>query len=80
MCVCCPRMCKVNRDSERGFCGQTNEIRVARAALHMWEEPCISGNTGSGTVFFCGCNLSCVYCQNGSISKGGTAGKIISVE
>lgn len=73
-------MCKVNRDSERGFCGQTNEIRVARAALHMWEEPCISGKTGSGTVFFCGCNLGCVYCQNGSISKGGTAGKIISVE
>lgn len=57
----------------------TEEIKVARAALHMWEEPCISGETGSGAVFFSGCQLSCVFCQNGNISDG-TVGKLITVE
>ena len=63
-CVLCPRHCMVMRDNgEKGFCQETDHLRVARAALHMWEEPCISGEEGSGTVFFTGCNLRCVYCQ-----------------
>lgn len=77
-CILCPRACGVDRSLTAGFCGQTNKIRVARAALHMWEEPCISGTRGSGAVFFCGCNLKCVYCQNIEISRG-TAGAEISV-
>lgn len=78
-CTLCPRNCKVDRLSgQTGFCGQTNEIRAARAALHMWEEPCISGTEGSGTVFFSGCTLRCVYCQNASIASG-KQGKTISV-
>lgn len=79
-CTLCPRNCKADRSNgQTGFCGQTNEIRAARAALHMWEEPCISGTNGSGTVFFTGCNLKCVYCQNSSIASG-KQGKNISVE
>ena len=79
-CNLCPRNCGANRrDGETGFCGQTSEIKAARAALHMWEEPCISGTTGSGTVFFSGCTLRCVYCQNASIANG-SVGKIISPE
>lgn len=62
-----------------GFCGMSAEIYAARAALHFWEEPCISGKSGSGTVFFSGCNLRCVYCQNREISRG-EAGKAISAE
>ncbi len=61
-----------------GYCGQTDEIIAARASLHMWEEPCLSGQTGSGTVFFSGCNMRCVFCQNHHISTGRT-GKKISV-
>ena len=68
-CELCPRKCGVDRATKRGYCGQTNEIRVARAAPHMWEEPCISGKNGSGTIFFCGCTLGCVYCQNAAISR-----------
>ncbi|MDO4344313.1 MAG: radical SAM protein [Eubacteriales bacterium] len=69
-CRLCPRECGADRAAgERGFCGVFGEyIYVARAGLHMWEEPCISGNKGSGTVFFCGCPLGCVYCQNYQIS------------
>ena len=68
-CVLCPRECGVDRLSgRRGFCGQTASLKVARAALHMWEEPCISGESGSGTVFFSGCPLKCIYCQNYAIS------------
>lgn len=79
-CNLCPRNCGVNRkDGKTGFCGQTSEIKAARAALHMWEEPCISGTKGSGTVFFSGCTLRCVYCQNASIANG-SVGKIISPE
>lgn len=79
-CSLCPRDCRVKRArGETGVCGQTNRIRAARAALHYWEEPCISGKAGSGTVFFSGCNLHCVFCQNRSISDG-TAGKYITVE
>lgn len=79
-CNNCPRYCKVDRSQgERGFCRETDQIKVARAALHMWEEPCISGEEGSGTVFFSGCNLRCVYCQNHSISTD-QIGKLISKE
>lgn len=79
-CRLCPRNCQVNRTKGiKGYCKETNELVVARAALHMWEEPCISGEKGSGTVFFSGCNMGCVYCQNYNIAQG-RAGKIISVE
>ena len=83
-CALCPRECHVNRNAgQTGYCGQTSDIVAARAALHMWEEPCISGTNGSGTVFFGGCNLHCVFCQNYSISKNGNMngniGKTVSV-
>lgn len=68
-CMLCPRRCGAKREiGERGICGADAKMRISRAALHMWEEPCISGETGSGTVFFCGCPLHCVYCQNSEIS------------
>ena len=64
-CTLCPRRCGVNRAAgERGCCGAGETVRVARAALHPWEEPCISGSRGSGTVFFSHCTLGCVFCQN----------------
>ncbi len=70
-CRLCPRECGVDRLSgEKGFCGKTAQLSLARAALHMWEEPCISGEEGSGTVFFSGCLLGCVYCQNREIAIG----------
>lgn len=79
-CKLCPRECGVNRQQgQRGRCRVDARIRVARAALHMWEEPCISGKEGSGTVFFVGCSLGCVYCQNREIS-GGRSGREISQE
>jgi putative pyruvate formate lyase activating enzyme len=79
-CTLCPRECHVDRTAgQTGYCGQTGELFVARAALHMWEEPCISGKNGSGTVFFVGCSLGCIYCQNHLISKG-QMGKKITVE
>lgn len=79
-CTLCPRNCHADRLSGQvGFCGQTAELTAARAALHFWEEPCISGCSGSGTVFFCGCNLQCVFCQNHNIALGKN-GRIISVE
>ena len=78
-CNLCPRNCDVDRSINKGYCGQTDKIKVARASLHMWEEPCISGERGSGTVFFSGCGLRCVFCQNFDIAKGDT-GKEITVE
>ena len=69
-CNICPRECNVLRHEKKGYCNSDNKIKIARAALHFWEEPCISGKKGSGTVFFCGCNLKCVYCQNIKISRG----------
>ena len=78
-CRLCPRDCKVNRASEKGICQVSNKIKIARAALHFWEEPCISGKNGSGAVFFSGCNLHCVFCQNEEISHG-KVGQDISVE
>lgn len=68
-CKICPRKCNIDRSKSKGFCGADNKIHIARAALHHWEEPCISGSHGSGTIFFCGCNLKCVYCQNIEISR-----------
>ena len=62
----------MDRSENKGYCGQTDIIKVARASLHMWEEPCISGERGSGTVFFSGCGLRCVFCQNFDIAKGDT--------
>jgi len=80
VCTLCPRNCKADRkNGEKGVCGQTAELKVARAALHFWEEPCISGEAGSGTVFFSGCSLHCVFCQNEPIANG-SVGKIITVE
>lgn len=78
-CTLCPRDCRIDRFSSTGFCKATPNPKIARAALHHWEEPCISGNKGSGTVFFSGCNLRCVYCQNFEISQRGF-GKEVSVE
>ncbi len=78
-CMLCPRRCKADRTRKQGLCGTGMGIRVARAALHMWEEPCISGEEGSGAVFFAGCSLGCVYCQNREIAAG-LAGKEISEE
>lgn len=69
-CMLCPRQCGIDRDSGRGYCGESERVRVARASLHMWEEPCISGKTGSGAVFFTGCPLKCVFCQNQEIASG----------
>lgn len=78
-CRLCPRACGVSRvNGERGACGETAAIRLARAALHNWEEPCISGTKGSGAVFFTGCQLRCVYCQNHPIAHG-AVGREISV-
>lgn len=79
-CLLCPRKCGINRSTgQTGVCGVSSEIKVARAALHYWEEPCISGKRGSGAVFFSGCSLHCVFCQNREISDG-KAGKLISKE
>lgn len=79
-CLLCPRKCGINRSTgQTGVCGVSSEVKVARAALHYWEEPCISGKRGSGAVFFSGCSLHCVFCQNREISDG-KAGKLISKE
>lgn len=70
LCNSCPRKCNIDRSISKGVCGVSDRIRIARAAPHFWEEPCISGTNGSGTVFFSGCNMKCVYCQNYEISSG----------
>lgn len=80
ICKLCPRMCKINRENKKnGICGVTSQLKVARAALHFWEETCISGTRGSGAVFFSGCALHCVFCQNQMIANG-SAGKVIEKE
>ena len=71
VCNICPRKCNIDRQKQAGFCGMKDTIKIARAELHFWEEPCISGTKGSGTIFFSGCPLKCVYCQNNEISSGG---------
>ena len=79
-CALCPRRCHADRTSGKtGFCGQGAEVAAARAALHFWEEPCICGNRGSGAVFFSGCNLQCVFCQNHDIALG-KRGRGLSLE
>lgn len=78
-CTLCPRKCNVNRSVKHGYCKVSDKLLVARASLHLWEEPCISGKNGSGTVFFGGCNLGCIYCQNKEI-RDGKCGKEISPE
>ena len=79
-CTLCPRRCHKNRAAGQiGYCGLGAELTAARAALHFWEEPCISGSVGSGAVFFSGCNMKCVFCQNHNIAAG-TAGKVIPLE
>lgn len=79
-CNLCPRNCGVNRlENALGFCKSGRELRVARVSLHHWEEPCISGTSGSGTIFFSNCNLRCSFCQNHKISSEGV-GKEISVK
>ncbi len=79
-CIQCPRECKVNRNlGELGACHMGSELVIARAALHFWEEPCLSGNRGSGTVFFSGCAMGCVYCQNYDIAAG-LHGRQVSIE
>ncbi len=79
VCTLCPRRCGVDRRLKPGFCGMGESPRLARAALHFWEEPCISGTRGSGTVFFSGCTLRCAFCQNYEISHLGR-GKEITVQ
>lgn len=69
-CTLCPRNCSSNREAGvKGFCGESKDIRIARAALHFWEEPVISGQKGSGAAFFTGCNLKCIFCQNTSVAS-----------
>lgn len=77
LCSDCPRACRADREVKHGFCGVSDGVYVSRAALHMWEEPPVSGIRGSGTIFFAGCNLRCVFCQNKKISRGG-AGRLFS--
>ena len=77
-CTICPRKCNVDREKAVGFCGVNNTIKIARAALHEWEEPIISGTKGSGTIFFSGCNLKCIFCQNYEVSRG--FGKEVSLD
>ena len=78
-CELCPRRCKIDRSIQRGFCQADEKIRVALVSLHKWEEPCLTGEHGAGTIFFSHCNLKCVYCQNFKISHE-NFGKDISIE
>ena len=87
-CTICPRKCNTERalhaEGKTGFCGEGSTMRISRAALHFWEEPRISGEAGSGTVFFTGCNLKCIFCQNAAISENGrgceiTVGELVDV-
>ncbi len=78
-CMLCPRNCGVDRTTNLGICQVSNRVKIARAALHYWEEPCISGTKGSGAVFFSGCSLHCVFCQNEKISHG-QVGKEVTID
>jgi putative pyruvate formate lyase activating enzyme len=79
-CNLCPRKCNVDRSKERGFCNMGDKMKVARYSLHMWEEPCISGDKGSGTIFFVGCNLKCIYCQNYKLIDNDNIGREVSID
>ncbi len=76
ICRDCPRACGICRDAAHGVCGQSNALRIARAAPHYWEEPAISGTNGSGTIFFSGCNLRCIFCQNAEIASEGVGTEV----
>ena len=79
-CNLCPRTCNADRENGKiGYCGETLQVRVARTSLHQWEEPCITGKYGSGTVFFTGCTLKCIFCQNHTIADG-SVGQAFSIE
>lgn len=79
-CTICPRRCGVDRSSGKtGYCGESNIIRVARTSLHQWEEPCITGKYGSGTIFFSGCGLKCIFCQNYNIADS-SVGKEFTIK
>ena len=80
LCNQCPRKCNIDREATSGFCRTAEQFTVARIAKHAWEEPPISGSNGSGTVFFSGCNLRCVFCQNRDISRGGKGRKMTEAE
>lgn len=71
LCNICPRHCNIDRKESTGVCGVNDTLKIARASAHFWEEPCISGYGGSGAIFFSGCNMKCVFCQNYEISSGG---------
>ena len=75
-CNLCPRKCNIDRCVGKGYCNSGDKIKVARSDLHMWEEECISGTEGSGTIFFTGCNMQCVFCQNHDISYNGVGVEI----
>lgn len=80
-CFDCPRFCGADREvGELGFCRVPQEFTVAKSMLHKWEEPCISGKTGAGTIFFSGCNLGCIYCQNKKISRGDVGERVSEEE
>ncbi len=79
LCNLCPRNCNIDRNVSVGYCKMSEQVKISRAALHFWEEPCISGEEGSGTVFFSGCNMGCVFCQNQDISHIGF-GKTITLD
>ena len=79
-CTLCPNSCSVDRDIYRGVCGELNTMRIAKYYLHPFEEPFISGNSGSGTVFFTGCALKCVFCQNYELSRSQTGKEITPSE
>lgn len=78
ICTSCPRRCNVDRSKYKGYCRAPDNVMLAKVSKHYWEEPCISGTKGSGTIFFCGCNLRCVYCQNSQVSNA-IIGKEITV-
>ncbi|MBO4882325.1 MAG: radical SAM protein, partial [Lachnospiraceae bacterium] len=79
-CTLCPRKCHADRnEGGNGFCKMGSELKVAKAYPHMWEEPCITGEHGSGTVFFSGCNMKCIFCQNSDLSLDGF-GKVINTD
>ena len=80
ICNICPRACGIDREKRSGFCASPEQAAVSRVSLHMWEEPPVSGERGSGTVFFSGCNLRCVFCQNKAISRGDADAKLYSID
>ena len=69
LCNLCPNNCNIDRSLKKGYCGETDKVRIAKYYLHPFEEPVISGKNGSGTIFFCGCSLKCVFCQNYELSR-----------